>query len=133
MALKKFIFNVLLILSFLCCYMEWGQGNAAFVFQTIPQIFNTPDWVENLTHPIVLAGIIGVIILLLAPFLRVKYKWLQMAGIILPGLVVFIILLSGILSMHLKTILSCLPFFIIVFILLRDGNHRSSGSKQNFQ
>lgn len=121
----RILFNLLLVLSFFCCYMEWGQGNAAFVFQTIPQIFKSHDWVENLTHPIVLAGIVGVIVLLVAPFLPVKYKWMQMAGIILPGLVVFVIFLSGILFMHLKTVLSCLPFSIMIFISLRYQNHRS--------
>jgi hypothetical protein len=111
--------------------MEWGQGNSAFVFQIFPAVFKKSGWFHNLTHPIILAGLFGIILLLLAPFLPKRFKWVQPAAIILPGLVVVVIFLSGLLSGNWKILLSCFPFFMLVFLSFRNRNHRLSVSDKS--
>ena len=102
---------LLLLSSFSLAYMEWGGGNHCFVFELQAKVFSEPgQFVSNFTHPLILAGFLGQLILLIATFNPlIRFGWIVVA-IILLGVPILLIFLSGILSSNAKIIFSCLPF-----------------------
>lgn len=111
------LINTGLLLSFAIGYMEWGGENASFVFQVIGVMFQKEgNLLTTLTHPIILIGIIGIVLLLVSIFSKAPNKILNIAGIILPGVVMGFILLAGMLSFNLRMLVSVIPF--IAFTLL---------------
>ena len=103
--------NLGLVLAFSICYMEWGQGQSAFVFQGAYEVFaQSKNLLSSLTHPLILGGFAGVLILLYCATKAAPNKTLNMAGLLVLGPVVLLILLAGSLSMNWKSILSTLPF-----------------------
>ena len=103
-----------LLISFSICYMQWGNNNSAFIAQVEYELlFKKKNIVEAISHPIILAGFFGQLILLYSALAKKPNKKLQSAGIILLGIIVLIILLAGILSINLKMILSVMPFILL--------------------
>jgi len=122
------LINFGLVIAFFLCYMEWGGGNSSFIFQAEHQILiRSEGWRSNLTHPIILAGLIGQIILLYCAVWNKGGKKLNWLGILILSPVVFIILLAGALSLNWKMLLSVLPFIVLAILFWRN-NRRKNGS-----
>lgn len=114
--------NIALILAFMLCYTEWGQGHSAFIFQIeYAMLFKKGATGDALSHPLILAGLIGQLSLLYTSFTNGRPAWLNMAGILLLGMIVLLFLLIGILSANGNIIVSTLPFmgFVVLFFYLR--------------
>ena len=111
------LINLGLLLAFSICYMEWGGGNSAFVFQAEYELFRTADkLLSSLTHPLILAGLIGQVLLLYSIFSKTPNRLLNTIGILILSPVVLLVLLAGALSLNWKVIAAALPFVILSVI-----------------
>lgn len=114
-----------LLLSFLLCYMEWGGGHSAFIGGAEYEVLNRKAGDPgSLAHPVILAGLAGQVLTLLSAFLRRPPRLLLWTAVLLPGLVVLLILLAGLLTANWKMILSTVPYLVIAFVLLRRYGRR---------
>ena len=118
------LLNAGLILAFSICLMEWAD-KSAFVFQTEYQIFaEGENLLSSLTHPLILAGLIGQLLLLyvvIKPGVRNIYTTL---GILILSPVVLMIFLSGALSLNVKIIASTLPFLVLSILFFMKFRKR---------
>lgn len=117
----KLLFNLAILFAFSICYSEWGKDQSAFIGSMEYEILFNPSIhnSQTMSHPIVLAGIVGQIALLLASF-KLKYsKLIHLLSCLLLGIVPFILLLAGLFSANFKMILSVIPFFVLVFLYYR--------------
>ena len=119
--MTRFI-NIALILAFMLCYTEWGQGFSTFIFQIeYDFFFKRGANSDTLSHPFVLAGLAGQLMLLYAAITNGRPFWLNIVGMVLLGLIVLFFLLIGVLSGNGKIMLSTLPFIslVVVFFYVR--------------
>ena len=111
------IINIGLVLAFSLCYMEWGQGNSSFIFQTEYTLFTESEkLLSSITHPLILAGLIGQTLLLISATRNTPNRIANMAGILILSPVVLLVLLAGGLSLNVKMIISALPFVVLAVI-----------------
>lgn len=110
----KRLLNIALLVAFLICYLEWPPHNSMFIFQAEYEIFSkTKSLFDNLTHPIILTGLIAQLLLLIAALKNNFNKKFNTLGVVLLGIVVLFFLFVGILSANLKISISTLPFLAV--------------------
>lgn len=120
---------IILILSSLLPYLEWGN-RSAFLFQMEYEIlFSGKHGKENLVHPAIIIPLAGQLLLLVAAVQKCPRKALVLTGIALLALLILFIFLIGILSKNAATIASAFPFLITsVWYIIRlkgqSGNRR---------
>ncbi len=118
--MKKKIYNILLIITSLIGYLEWGQTNSQFLFQMETDIiFKLFTDTTSIIHPLIIIPLAGQILLLISLFQAEPGKWLSFIGIGSIGILFLLVLLAGVLSMNFKIILSSLPFLIISFFCIK--------------
>lgn len=117
----KFIFNVLILVAFSLCYTEWGKDHAAFIGEMEYKILfqRSGNDAANFSHPVVLAGLFGQVALLAASFKIPFQKKIHIFGLVLLSVVPLLILTAGLLSVHIKMLLSTLPFFLLIIFYSR--------------
>jgi hypothetical protein len=118
--MKEKMLSVLLILTSLLGYLEWGQGQQLFLFQAEGEIL-LKLWADpkSVLHPLILMPLMGQILLAITLVQRTPSRILVYLGMgslsILLGLMCFI----GIISFNLKILFSTLPFLVLsVFTLI---------------
>jgi hypothetical protein len=122
--------NIGLLLAFSICYLEWGGGNSSFVFQAEYELFSSKDkLLSSLTHPIILAGLIGQILLLYSIFSKKPKRWLNTIGILILSPVVLLAFLAGALSQNWKMIAAALPFIILAAIYFLKSRKQAPQNK----
>jgi len=104
--------KLLLFLSFFLCYLEWGHGHSAFLFQVAYTIFFEKLSIANFFHPLVFGSFLSLLILLISLFANIHPKVEKAAVIILTLLVIFFLFI-GIISLQYKVILSTLPYLFL--------------------
>ncbi|MFN8155519.1 MAG: hypothetical protein U0Y08_14595 [Bacteroidia bacterium] len=108
-----------LFLSFLICYFQWGH-QSMFLFQMEADVLLSEKRnLHNFSHPLIILPFIGQL-LLLVPLFKKNFplKFILVSNILL-SLLVFMVLLSGVLSMNVKMVLSTLPFIFFTVLLVR--------------
>jgi O-antigen ligase len=109
-----------LVLTFLCGYMEWGQGQSAFLVQTeYEQFFRRELSTDSMVHPFVLLPFAGQLLLLVNTLLAKPRRRLATAGIVLMGILALMILLVGTLSRNALMALSVMPFLALAIVHFR--------------
>lgn len=109
-----------LVVSFLFGYMEWGQGQSAFLAQTEYDLFFRRDLSpDSIAHPLVLLPLGGQVILLINAFLSMPRRRLATVGTFLMGILALLILLAGTLSRNAWMCLSVVPFLGLVVVHFR--------------
>ena len=117
------------LVSILFCYMEWGGGNSAFVYETEYLIlFGKAHRADTLTHPVVLVPLIGQVLLLVALFQRQPSRRLVIAGVSLLGVLGLLLLLVGVLGRSVAIAASTLPFLASAIWCLRLFRRSASGT-----
>lgn len=108
--------------SFSLAYMEWGKGQHTTIGQLQWGFFTGQFafW-DTITHPLILAGLIGQSIVLLSVFVRIK-KWLIYSSMAMLGSVVFLISLAGVLAKNSWMMASVTPFWLCLAALIWAGN-----------
>ena len=107
------LFNILMLLTSLFGYMEWGGGNKAFLYESETEVFKGLGTdPASLIHPLVLLPLLGQLLLLITLFQHNPGKWLTYAGMISLSLLLGIILFIGILESNSRMLWSTIPFFM---------------------
>ena len=102
--------NIGILLAFLICYLEW-PNNSMFVFQIeFDVFFGDINKKDSFMHPAIGLPFIGELLLLITLFQKTPNRKLTIAGIILMGLLVLLLLLIGVLGLNFKMIASVVPF-----------------------
>ena len=113
------ILNVLLIITSLFGYLEWGKENSSFLFQAegeiLLKLFTDP---VSAAHPFTLIPLFGQIILLITLFQKKPGKLLTLLGIAAIGILLVFMFAIGLMSLNVKILLSTLPFLIISVITI---------------
>lgn len=107
--------NLGLFLSFFLCYLEWNNGKQhIFVAGAVWEILsNYKSYASNFTHPLILAGLLGLAGLLYSAIANKPRVWINVSSVALLSLVVALLLVIGILSKNWKMIFSSVPFAIL--------------------
>lgn len=111
---KPAIIYLGLCLSFLVCYTEWGDHQHSFIFQIIYEVLSQSGTLKALSHPLILAGLLGLMIFIYATLARSVHRIIPWLGVLMLSAVVIMFSLAGILSLNLKIIASTLFFWIMV-------------------
>jgi hypothetical protein len=103
--------NLLLIIFSLFGYLEWGQGQHAFLFQAEAELFSKfLSDPADVIHPLTVLPFLGQVLLLVTLFQKTPSKILTYLGIAGLGLLFGMMVLAGIFGGNMKIILSTLPF-----------------------
>lgn len=113
------ILNSTLLVAFQFCYLEWPPNNSLFIFQGELEIASKTDkLINNLSHPVILAGLVAQIILLLGVFYPKLNKKVNLVGVVLLFLLVFLFFIVGIFSKNYKITCSTLPYLVLFVIYI---------------
>ncbi len=117
---NKRTLNILLLLTSLIGYLEWGQGNSSTIAQAEWEIL-VKVWSDPISvmHPLTILPFLGQILLILTLFQKHVHKGLTLIGGACISLLFLVILLVGILSVNFKVILSVIPFLTLMFLAWR--------------
>lgn len=112
--MKEKILNVLLIVSSLFGYLEWGGNQKAFLyeseFEVVRKLFSDP---MSVLHPLILLPLLGQLLLLTAIFMSKSGKISSLTGIACLSVLLGMMFFIGLLDLHIKILLSTLPFLVI--------------------
>jgi len=115
---SKFLL-ILLLLSSLLGYLEWGEGRHMFLFQVqgevLRKLFTDP---VSVLHPLIVLPLAGQILLLAAMLTRRSGRGLALGALAGLGILYAVLLLVGLMSHNLRIILSTLPFLILAVVVL---------------
>lgn len=123
--LKSKLLNILLVLSSLVGYLEWGKENSLFLFQAegeiIYKLFTNPI---DVIHPFTILPLGGQIILLYTLFQKEPNKFTTYTGMALIGILLAFMFLIGVMGLRLLIVLSTIPF--IATSILTIKHHRNN-------
>lgn len=123
--IKVKLFNLLLILTSLLGYLEWGQGNSSFLFEAeaevLVKLFSDP---VSVFHPFTLLPMLGQLLLLITLFQKQPSKVLTYIGIGCLSLLLCFLFVIGLIGFHAKIFFSTLPFLIFAFITIRNFRNK---------
>ena len=118
--MKGKIYNLLLVVSSLFGYLEWGKENHLFLFQAEAEIFKkfftSPD---SVLHPFILLPFAGQILLLATLLQKQPNRIMTLIGLGCIGILLAFMFFVGCLSLNVKIILSTLPFLIVAFLTIK--------------
>ena len=126
--MKGRVLSVLLILTSLFGYLEWGQGQQLFLIQAEGEIL-VKLWTDpkSVLHPLILMPLMGQILLAVSIFQKTPSRILIYLGTgslsILIGLMFFI----GMISFNLKILFSTIPFLLVTVYSLIHFRKKASG------
>lgn len=112
--------NILLFISSFFGYLEWGKNNHSFLFEAewdvLAKLFSNP---LALVHPFILLPLLGQILIFITLFQSTPTKKLTYSGIACMSILFGMMTIVGLLSLKWTILLSTLPFWIIVVMILR--------------
>lgn len=118
--MKAKILNLLLIITSLLGYLEWGGNNHIFLFKAEVEILSKL-WTDPISvlHPFTILPLIGQILLFITLFQEKPSRILTFVSISGLGLLLLFMLVIGLISANYKIIFSTFPFlYLAVFTLL---------------
>jgi len=122
--MKGKILNVLLILTSLLGYLEWGGDNKLFLVQAeaevISKLFTDPI---ATVHPFTILPIVGQLLLVITLFQKRTGKVLTFTGMAGIGVLLLFIFVIGLIDLNYKILFSTLPFLLVCFLTIR--HHRN--------
>lgn len=124
--MKFKLLNLLLILSSLLGYLEWGGGNHILLVQAeaeiVNKLFTDP---RSVLHPFILFPMAAQVILLFTLFqnkTNKKWTYISIAGL---GLLLGFMFIIGWMILNFKIILSTVPFLVIALLTIREYRQTS--------
>ncbi|MBK9270363.1 MAG: hypothetical protein IPM48_02105 [Saprospiraceae bacterium] len=123
--MKAKLWNVLLVVTSLFGYLEWGKVQHSFLFEAeaefISKLLTDP---VSVLHPFTILPMFGQIILIATLFQKkVSRAWTYIGMVCLAILICFMCFV-GFLGSNYKIVLSTLPFLITTILTIRF--HRSN-------
>jgi len=123
--MKRKILNLLLMITSLFGYLEWGTENKMFLFQgeweVLVKLFQDP---VAAAHPFTLMPLFGQIFLLITLFQKEPGKILTFIGLACLSLLLLFMFLIGILSLNFKILLSTIPFIITGVLVMIESRRK---------
>ncbi|AWM14993.1 hypothetical protein DI487_14785 [Flavobacterium sediminis] len=110
-----------LLISFFLCYLEWGHGHSAFLFQVAYTIFFEKLSVTNFFHPLVFGSFLALLVLIISLFANIHQKIERIAIILLTLLVVFFLFI-GVISLQYKVALSTFPYLFFANYYFKNAS-----------
>ncbi|MCC6182493.1 MAG: hypothetical protein IT237_11735 [Bacteroidia bacterium] len=123
---------IILIISSLFGYLEWGKSNHVFLYEAEFEILKKilTD-IYSVAHPFTILPLLGQLILIITLFQKKNYPIFTNIGILCIGLLILFMFLIGLIGFHLKILISTLPFIIstlIYFINLKKWKDYEANS-----
>lgn len=116
--MKGKILNLLVILTSLIGFLQWGKGNSMFLFQAeaevLSKLFVSP---MDVIHPLIILPLLGQILLFFTLFQKEPNKFLTLSGVCALGLLLGLMFFIGLLNLTIKILASTIPFLITVFFI----------------
>lgn len=117
---RKKIVNIMIILSSLLGYLEWGKDQHAFIFEVvIDLLFKKTASISAFLHPFILIPISGLIMLLITVFQKNVSRLLSILGLACLSSIMLLLFFIGLLFPSIKIICSTIPFIICGIISIR--------------
>lgn len=117
----KRLLNILLLITSLFGYLEWGKNNHAFLYQVeYDLVFNRTGNTDSFTHPFVLIPMLGQLMLLISLFQKQPNKILTITGMCFIGVLLLFLFIIGALSMNIRIAGAALPFLITAVLVLMN-------------
>ena len=118
----KRIWNILLLISFLFGYLEWGKTQHLFIFQAIVELYEKGKANPlSVLHPFILLPFIGMLLFLYTVFQKTPSRMISIIGAICMSTIMLMILLIGVLGPNFKMLVSVIPFFMAVFFVVKSN------------
>lgn len=118
--MRSKLLNLLLIITSLAGYLEWGGGNSAFLFEAeaevLSKIFTDA---ASVVHPFTLLPMVGQLLLLITLFQKKPGRLLTWTGLFGIGILLVFMFVIGIISLNLKVALSTVPFLVVAVLTIR--------------
>ena len=117
--MKEKVLSVLLILTSLFGYLEWGQGQHLFLLQAEGEIL-LKLWTDpkSVLHPLILMPLLGQILLAITIFQKKPSRILVYIGMGSLSILLGLMCIIGIISFNLKILCSTLPFLVLTLFTL---------------
>lgn len=117
--MKGKVLNLLLIISSLFGYLEWGKDNSTFLFQGEYEVLkNMISDPRSAIHPFSLIPLLGQILLFITLFQEAPNRKLTYAGISCIGLLLLFMFFIGVISVNFKILISTLPFIVVAILTI---------------
>ena len=115
------LLNLLLILTSLMGYLEWGGGRSVFLFQAEAEMFSRA-LVDpaSVVHPFTMLPVLGQLALLVTLFQKRPSKALTYAGIAGIGLLLGLMCFIGVIDFNVRILASTLPFLVLAVLAMRE-------------
>jgi type IV secretory pathway VirB6-like protein len=114
------ILNLLVLLTSMLGYLQWGTDQSSFLFQAewevLRKLFTHP--IEAL-HPFTVLPMLGQILLLVSLFQAKPSKVLTFLGIGGIGLLLVLLFFIGLISLNFPILGSVIPFMVVAFFAIR--------------
>jgi hypothetical protein len=118
--MKRF-WNILLIISFLLGYLEWGKNQHIFIYQAIIELYQKGKVNPvSVLHPFTLLPLIGILLFLYTVFQKSPSRIISIIGAICMSSIMLMILIIGVIVPNFKMLISSLPFFTIAFFVIKS-------------
>lgn len=118
-SLKSKLLNLLLLITSLFGFLEWGAGNHRFLFQAeaeiIEKMIADPS---NGLHPLVILPLIGQILLLITLFQQNPGKIITHIGMFSLGILLLLMFFIGCIDFNLKILASSIPFLLMAVLTI---------------
>jgi hypothetical protein len=121
---RKKVLNLLLIVTSLFGYLEWGTDSHAFLFQAEAEVLRkfVTSPLETL-HPLTILPMLGQLLLVITLFQKTPGRWLTFIGLASIGLLLGLVFVIGLLGLSVPVTLSTVPFLVTSVLTVRA--HRS--------
>lgn len=110
------LYNVSLLLLSLIGYLEWGNGNNTFLFESelliLSKLFSNP---LSVIHPFIIMPMLGQIILIITLFQKTPWKKLSLIGIALISILFLLLFVISFINFNIKVLVSVIPFLAVGF------------------
>ena len=125
--MKAKILNLLLVLTSLIGYLEWGKDASVFFFQAEAQILSKlfTD-TQSVLHPLILLPLAGQFLLLITLFQKNVSPYLTFSGMAAIALLILFMNFVGLISTNISIVASTIPFIATGMATIRHYRHRKA-------
>ena len=128
--MKGKILNLLLLITSLIGYLEWGSGNHSFLFQVEAEVISKLITnAKSVIHPFTLLPLAGQLLLIITLFQKTPGRYLTYLGIAGIGILLILMFAIGLMGLNFKIVLSTLPFLTVAFLAFRHHRKKPTQSQ----
>ncbi|MFN4027875.1 MAG: hypothetical protein ACK4IZ_10550 [Flavobacterium sp.] len=119
--MKSKLLNLLLIITSLLGYLEWGKDNATFLFEAeldiVKKLISNP---QSALHPFTIIPLVAQLLLIITLFQKKPGAIITYIGLSGLTLLLGFMFLIGLMSWNVKILLSTVPFLVVAILTVID-------------